>query len=91
MPTDHIVQLLIVERDRLDAAISALGGSTAKRRGRPPKDPMANAPDWVLPKKTEKKKSKRVFSAKWRANQARRMKMYWRNKRKGTKAAAATA
>jgi hypothetical protein len=36
MPTDHIVALLIAERDRLNAAIEVLGGTTTKRRGRPP-------------------------------------------------------
>jgi hypothetical protein len=36
MPTDHIVSLLIAERDKLNRAIEALQGA-AKRRGRPPK------------------------------------------------------
>ena len=35
MSTDHIVSMLIAERDRLSRAIEALQGS-AKRRGRPP-------------------------------------------------------
>jgi len=35
MSTEHIVSLLIAERDRLSRAIEALQGS-AKRRGRPP-------------------------------------------------------
>jgi hypothetical protein len=34
--TDQIVQLLIAERDKLNRAIDALGGSAGKRRGRPP-------------------------------------------------------
>jgi hypothetical protein len=34
--TEHIVQLLIQERDRLERAIHALQGEV-KRRGRPPK------------------------------------------------------
>ena len=41
MGTEHIVQLLIQERDRLNRAIEALNGSTRKRRGRPPKNPLA--------------------------------------------------
>jgi hypothetical protein len=39
---EHIVTLLIQERDRLNRAIEALQGP-AKRRGRPPKDPLAAA------------------------------------------------
>ena len=35
METEHIVALLIAERDRLSRAIDALQGG-AKRRGRPP-------------------------------------------------------
>jgi hypothetical protein len=36
MPTEHIITLLIQERDKLNRAIEALQGG-AKRRGRPPK------------------------------------------------------
>jgi hypothetical protein len=35
MPTDHILALLIAERDKVNRAIEALGAGT-KRRGRPP-------------------------------------------------------
>ena len=35
MSTDHILALLIAERDKLNRAIEALSGP-AKRRGRPP-------------------------------------------------------
>jgi hypothetical protein len=86
MPTEHIVQLLIAERDRLNEAIALLGGGTTKRRGRPPRDALANAPAWVLPKsKIEKKKRKRMFTAKQRADQAARMKAYWKAKKAGSK------
>ena len=37
MPTDHILALLIAERDKLNQAIEALQGPTT-RRGRPPKN-----------------------------------------------------
>ena len=37
MPIDHILSLLIAERDKLNRAIDALQEPT-KRRGRPPKD-----------------------------------------------------
>jgi len=36
MPTEHIVALLIEERDKLNRAIEALQGPL-RRRGRPPK------------------------------------------------------
>jgi hypothetical protein len=43
MPIEHIVALLVVERNRLDAAILALQGPI-KRRGRPPKEAAATVP-----------------------------------------------
>jgi hypothetical protein len=42
MPTDQILALLLAERDNLNRAIEALSGPT-KRRGRPPKNPLAVA------------------------------------------------
>jgi len=36
IPTDHILALLVSERDKVNRAIEALGGTTGKRRGRPP-------------------------------------------------------
>jgi len=85
MPIDHILTLLVAERQKLDAAISALGGGTpAKKLGRPRKDAsLADAPDWVLPKaKPERKKHSRVFTAAQRKEQAQRMKKYWAAKKK---------
>ena len=81
MPTDHIVALLIAERDRLSRAIEVLQGPT-KRRGRPPKNPLAaavsaaNAPAPAVPAK-----KKRTFSAAQRKAQAKRMKAYWAAKK----------
>lgn len=37
MPTEHIIALLLAERDKLDRAIEALQGSS-KRLGRPRRD-----------------------------------------------------
>jgi hypothetical protein len=76
MPTEHIVALLIAERDKLNRAIEALQGS-AKRRGRPPKDALTatTAPA---------KKPKRQSAARRKA-QADRMKAYWAAKRKKAK------
>ena len=76
MPTEHIVALLIAERDKLNRAIEALQGS-AKRLGRPPKNPlMAAAP--------VAKKRKQQSAARRKA-QAERMKAYWAAKRKKAK------
>lgn len=78
MPTDHIVALLIAERDRLNKAIEVLQGT--KRRGRPPKNPVtasiASAAELAPARK------KRTFSAEQRKAQAKRMKAYWAAKKK---------
>ena len=76
MPTDHIVALLIAERDKLNSAIAALQGA-AKRRGRPPK----NAASVVAPVSPAPKKRRGMSPAKRKA-QAARMKAYWAKRRK---------
>lgn len=83
MPIDHILALLIAERDKLNRAIEALQEPT-KRRGRPPKNPLANVPAWVTgqPDKPERKKHTRSFSLAQRRQQALRMKKYWAAKKK---------
>jgi hypothetical protein len=76
MPTEHIIALLVAERDKLNRAIEALQGS-AKRRGRPPKNQGAALLSGAPTRK------KRRFSAAQRKAQALRMKAYWAAKRKG--------
>ena len=76
MATEHILELLVQERDKLNKAIEALHGP-AKRRGRPPKN--SSGPEEAAPKK------KRTFSAAQRKKQAERMKAYWAAKRKSAK------
>jgi hypothetical protein len=77
MPTDHIVALLIAERDKLNRAIEALQGPT-KRRGRPPKNAAAAiAATATAPASATPAKKKRTFSASQRKKQAERMKAYW--------------
>lgn len=77
--TDHIVALLIAERDKLTRAIEALQGQ-AKRLGRPPKSPAevttaaaAAAPAPIAPPA----KKKRHFSAAQRKAAAERMRERW--------------
>jgi hypothetical protein len=87
--TDQILALLIAERDKLNAAISVLGGTPAKRRGRPPKS--ASMPDWVNGNGTAPKlekpatKKKRNFSPAQRKAAADRMRKMWAAKKKAAK------
>jgi hypothetical protein len=90
MSTDHIVSLLVAERDKLSRAIEALQGP-AKRRGRPPKlasldeSPSVSrrVPSNAPPLTNQRKK--RTFTAAQRKEQAARMKAYWAAKRKAAK------
>lgn len=107
MATEQILQMLILERDKLQAAIDALQGPT-KHRGRPPgktakatpadySDPTM--PDWVKPKSalatTAPKKKRRKFSAAQRKAASERMRLRWAAKKKaeetGTKKTAGKA
>jgi hypothetical protein len=82
MPTDHIVTLLIAERDKLNRAIEVLQGG-AKRRGRPPKNPLAvMAP--TTPSVPAANGRNGGMTAAARKAQSKRMKAYWK-KRKATK------
>jgi hypothetical protein len=76
MPTDQILELLIAERDKLNRALEALQGSTARRRGRAPKNAMASMP-------TVAANGRRGMSAAARKAQSRRMKAFWAKRRKG--------
>ena len=80
MATDHIVGLLIAERDKLNAAIAALEGT--KRRGRPPKNPSAVV---VAAAGPEPKRGRRTFSAAQRKAASLRMKRRWAEKKKMAK------
>jgi hypothetical protein len=88
MATEHIVALLIAERDKLNKAIEALSGP-AKRRGRPPKNPVAIAaaddptmPDWVTASAKTPARKKRTWSAAQKKAAAERMKARWAAKKK---------
>jgi hypothetical protein len=82
MPTEHILGLLIAERDKLNKAIEALQGPT-KRMGRPPKNPLATptSPEPAQPAK----KGHRKFTAAQRKQQAERMKAFWAAKKAASK------
>jgi hypothetical protein len=76
MQTDHIVTLLIQERDKLNKAIEALNGSTGKRRGRPAKNPVAMVAghDGPFPMTPKKRKG---FSAATKRKMALAQKKRW--------------
>jgi|HubBroStandDraft_6_1064221.scaffolds.fasta_scaffold286201_2 hypothetical protein len=77
MPTEHIVALLIEERDKLNRAIEALQGT--KRRGR-----RANNVGERGGSVSSGSKPKTVWSAARKKAHTARMKAYWA-KRKATK------
>jgi hypothetical protein len=78
MPTENIIALLVVERDKLNRAIEVLQGPIM-RRGRPPKNPLIAA---LVPTSTPATKRKSGRSAAARKAQSQRMKAYWAAKRK---------
>lgn len=95
MLTEHIVALLIQERDKLNRAIEALQGhygAAPKRRGRPPRAAMApemftaatshTASAIAAAAEPVKTRKKRVFSAAQRKAASERMKQRWDAKRK---------
>lgn len=84
MATEHIVALLISERDKLNRAIEALG-APAKRRGRPPKQ-AGNEPTAAtgISAGTAQPAGKRGWSAAAKKAQAEKMKAYWAKRRRQT-------
>jgi hypothetical protein len=85
MPTEHIVVLLIQERDRLNRAIEALQGPI-KRRGRPPKNAASYAPvlasNSLLNTDGSVAKKKRHVSAASRRKMALAQKKRWAERKK---------
>jgi hypothetical protein len=80
MATEHILSLLIAERDKLSKAIEALGG--APKPAASPKAPAAavSAPAATAPaKKTRKRKP---LSAAQKKAHSERMKAFWAARRK---------
>jgi hypothetical protein len=84
MPIEHILALLVEERDKINRAIEALGGIVKKQRGRPPKNPLREAVSMLAPPSVHGRKG-RTFSATQRKQQAERMKAYWAKRKKAAK------
>ena len=84
MATEYILTLLTAERDKLNRAIEALGGGEAKRRGRPPRNPLAIAASAHAPVKAAApaKKKGRTFTKAQRKAAAERMRQRWAAKKK---------
>jgi hypothetical protein len=89
MLTEQIVALLTAERDKLNRAIEALSGPI-KRRGRPPRNPLAIAASAHVPVKAAApaKRKGRTFSAAQRKAAAERMRLRWAAKKKADKKSA---
>ena len=82
MNLEHILAVLISERDKLNRAIEVLG-NPVKRRGRPPKNPLATL--LAAPMNSAPKKTGGLSPAKRKA-QSERMKAYWaKRKKQGSK------
>jgi hypothetical protein len=84
MDTQQIVALLIAERDRLNAAIEVLGGTTTKRRGRPPGSGKKQSQAVAEP-------AAKAVKTKWTPAQReaarKRAKAMWAKRKKAAKAA----
>jgi hypothetical protein len=74
MATDHILTLLIAERDKLNKAIDALGGTTK------PAGPAAVAAPRVAA--APKKRKRKPLTAAQKKAHSDRMKAFWAARRK---------
>jgi hypothetical protein len=77
MATEHILSLLIAERDKLSKAIEALGG-TPKPVASPSKAIEAPATETAAPKK----RHRRPLTAAQKKAHSERMKAFWAARRK---------
>jgi hypothetical protein len=76
MATEHILSLLIAERDKLSKAIEALGGTTPKPVATPVTAPVTAAPAPI------KKRKRKALSAAQKQAHSDRMKAFWAARRK---------
>jgi hypothetical protein len=75
MATDHILTLLIAERDKLNKAIDVLGGTTK------PVGPVSAAPRVAAEPRKKMKKRKPLTAVQKKAH-SDRMKAFWAARRK---------
>ena len=85
MDTQEIVEALIAERDRLNAAIEVLGGNTPKRRGRPPGSGVKRVEAVAEPTTTAAKTAKTKWTPAKREAARKRAKAMWAKRKKAAK------
>jgi hypothetical protein len=85
MGINEIVGLLIAERDRIERAIQALGGTSAKRRGRPPRTAVPVAAAVASPAPATQPGKRKGLSPAQRKAHSERMKAFWAARRKAKK------
>jgi hypothetical protein len=78
MPTDHIIALLIEERDKLNRAIEALQGAPTHAVRTQKNSAAADVP---LRGAAPAKQKRRSFTPAQRRQQAERMRQYWAAKK----------
>jgi hypothetical protein len=78
MATEHIIGLLIAERDKLNKAIEALGGAT-KPVSSPSKSSVAPA---TAPAPAKAVRKRKALSAAQKKAHSERMKAFWAARRK---------
>ena len=78
MATEHIISLLIVERDNLNKAIEALGGAT-KPVSSPSKSSEAPAP---APAPAKAGRTRKALTPAQKKAHSERMKAFWAARRK---------
>jgi hypothetical protein len=84
MSTEHIIAALVAEREKLNRAIEALGGTVGKRRGRPPKALSTGRTETRIPGGA-KRKGRPPMSATEKKAASKRMKAFWAARRKAKK------
>jgi hypothetical protein len=77
MATEHIISLLIAERDKLNKAIEALGGTTT-----PASRPSQSSESPASPVVATSVRHRKPLTAAQKKHQSERMKAFWAARRK---------
>lgn len=80
MATEHILSLLIAERDKLSKAIEALGG--ASKPAPSPKAAAVSAPAHAAAAPAKKTRKRKPLTAAQKKAHSDRMKAFWAARRK---------
>jgi hypothetical protein len=82
MATEHILSLLIAERDKLSKAIEALGGAPAPKPVASPKVVDAPAPVAAAAPAPAKRRKRKPLTAAQKKAHSERMRAFWAARRK---------